>query len=483
MKSIHISIVIHIIGFCLIIESLFILADVPISILFHDGAVISLLESAAITMLFGLILYFSTKSVLPEKPSVKESFLIVTLSWLFISLFGTLPYLLSNSIPNFSNAFFETVSGFTTTGSSILNDIEALPKSILFWRSETHWIGGMGIIALVVAVLPSLKVSGNHLFSAEGSFFSMEKIHPRLVDVVKRLWAIYIILTLAETLMLILANMNWFDAICHSFATIATGGFSTKNTSIADYSATIQYIITLFMFLSGMNFILHYMIIHGNVKKVFQNEEWRAYVSIIVVVTILLTYYNTPIYKNIETSFRNSLFQVVSIITATGFTSVDYGQWAHISKFLLFGVMFIGACVGSTGGGIKIARYVILFKSLKIQFRKALHPNAVTPIHYNHKPVNLQLLTSISSFVIIYFLTFVFGTFFMLAIGLDIQSASSGVITTLGGIGPGFGVVGPVSNFSSIPEIGKYYLSFNMILGRLEIISVLALFRRSFYRV
>lgn len=483
MKSIHISIIIHIVGICLIFESAFILVDIPISILFHDGTLIPLLKSAVITFMFGFVFYFSTKTKLPLKASIKESFLIVSLAWLFISFFGTLPYILSHSINNFTDAFFETVSGFTTTGSSVINDIESLPKGILFWRSETHWIGGMGIIVLVIAILPSLKVSGNHLFSAEGSFFSVEKIRPRLIDVAKRLWLIYIVLTLLETFFLILAHMNWFDALCHSFATIATGGFSTKNTSVIDYSATIQYIIILFMFLSGMNFILHYLLIHGKLKKVLQNEELRAYFFIILIVSLILTYSNYPIYKNIESSFRNSLFQVVSIITATGFTSIDYGQWTHFAKYLLFFTMFIGACVGSTGGGIKIARHIILIKSLKIQFRKTIHPNAITLIRYNKKPIINQLLINISSFVIIYYLTFIIGSFIMMSTGLDATSASSSVITTLGGIGPGFGVVGPINNFSTISDFGKYYLSFNMILGRLEIISVLSLFTRSFYKI
>jgi trk system potassium uptake protein TrkH len=341
----------------------------------------------------------------------------------------------------------------------------------------------MGIIALVVAILPSLKVSGNHLFSAEGSFFHVEKIHPRLIDVVKRLWAVYILLTVAETVLLILAKMDWFDAVCHSFATIATGGFSTKNTSLADFSPSIQYIITVFMFLAGMNFILHYLLLHGRLRKVFQNEEWKAYLLIIVAFTIITTYYNFPMYQSIESSFRHSIFQIVSILTATGFSTTDYEQWAHVAKYLLFFPMFIGACVGSTGGGIKIARHVIIFKSLRIQFRKAVHPNAIIPVRYNGKPVSDDLLTSISSFVIIYFITFIIGSFFMMVSGLDAESASSSIITTLGGIGPGFGSVGPIHNFSSLSNIGKYYLSFNMILGRLEIISVLSLFTKSFYKV
>ena len=483
MKNIHISIIIHIIGICLIIESLFFFIDIPISIIFHDGTFIPLLESSVITFLLGVAFFLITKSKLPLKPSIKESFLIVTLSWLLISVFGTLPYILSNTITNFPDAFFETVSGFTTTGSSVISDIESLPKAILFWRSETHWIGGMGIIALVVFVLPSLKVSGNQLFSAEGSFFSVEKIRPRFIDVVKRLWAIYIILTVAETVLLILADMNWFDAICHSFATIATGGFSTQNTSVANYSASIQYIIILFMFLSGMNFVLHYLFIHCRFKKVFQNEELKVYFMIILITTVIITYFNLPIYKSIEKSFRNSLFQIVSIITATGFTSVDYEQWVPIAKELLFFSMFLGACVGSTGGGIKIARHVILIKSLKIQFIKSIHPNAITPIRYNKKLVNEQSITSISSFIMIYFLTFAIGSFIMMLTGLEPKSAYSSVITTLGGIGPGFGDVGPLNNFSGLTDFGKYYLSFNMILGRLEIISVLSLFRRSFYKV
>ena len=483
MKNIHISVVIHFIGLCLCIESIFMLLGVSISFIYHDGAAISLLESFAITFLFGIILYFGTNSNKNEKPHIKESFLIVTFSWIFISLFGTLPYLLSHSISNFADALFETVSGFTTTGSSILNDIESLPKSILFWRSETHWIGGMGIIALVVAVLPSLEISGNHLFSAEGAFFQIEKIHPRLVDVVKRLWIIYILLTLSEILILIAAKMDWFDAVCHSFGTIATGGFSTKNSSLAEYSPAIQYIVATFMFLAGTNFILLYLALKGNFRKVIQNEEWKTYLFIILGITLIATYYNYPLYKTIESSFRHTLFQVISILSATGFSTADYEQWVYVAKYLLFFTMFIGACVGSTGGGIKIARYLILLKSIRVQLKKAIHPNAIIPMHYNGKLFDEKMLASITSFIIIYFLTFIIGSFFMMIIGLDPQSAFSSTITTLGGIGPGFGSVGPLDNFSSIPVLGKYYLSFNMILGRLEIISVLSLFRRSFYKI
>lgn len=483
MKNIHISIVIHIIGVCLILESFFLLLDIPITLIFHDGTLLPLLESFLITFCSGLLLYLITIKSKRARPGVKESFLIVTFSWVFISLFGTLPYLLSHSINNFTDAFFETVSGFTTTGSSILNDIESLPKGILFWRSETHWIGGMGIIALVIVILPTLKVSGNQLFSAEGAFFSVEKTHPRLIDVAKRLWAIYILLTITEIILLIIAKMNWFDAICHSFATVATGGFSTKNSSIIEYSATIQYIIILFMFLSGMNFILHYSIINGKFKKLFNDEEWRTYTLIIIIAVFFLSVKNFGIYNNYENSIRQSLFQVVSIITATGFVSANYEHWAHFSVMIIFSIMFIGACTGSTGGGIKVARYTVLLKSINFQFKKMMHPNGVPVLRYNKKIISDKVLNNISSFIIIYFLTFTIGSFVMMLLGLDAKSASSSVITTLGGIGPGLGKVGPVNNFSGIADAGKYYLCFNMILGRLEIISVLSIFTRTFYKI
>lgn len=464
------------------LESIFLFFNIPISLLFNDGVHSSLIVSFIITLSFGLVLFYSTKKT-HKKPSIKESFLIVTLSWIFISIFGSLPFIVSGSISNIIDALFETVSGFTTTGSSILNDIEALPKSILFWRSETHWIGGMGIIALVVLILPSLKVSGNILFASEGAFFSSEKTFPRLIDIAKRLWLIYVVLTFSETLLLILAKMNWFDAMCHSFATIATGGFSTQNASIANYSPTIQYIISLFMLLSGMNFILYYYLANRRFRKIRKNEEWKVYLMIIVLVSVFLTINNKSIYSNIEESFRYAFFQVVSIITATGFISENYEIWPQTSILITFLIMFLGACVGSTGGGIKIARHIILFKSLKKPFSKILHPNAITPIRYCGNIISDKTLNKVNSFVVIYILTFIAGTFIMVLTGLDIKSASSSVITTLGGIGPGLGIVGPINNFSEISEFGKIYLSFNMIIGRLEIISVLSIFTRFFYKV
>lgn len=483
MKLIHFPVILHVVGFSLMFEGLFMLLNVPVALWYADGQVLTQLGASVVTILSAVAMLHYTRYKLPQEPNIRESILTVPLTWVMVCLYGTLPYIFAQGIPAFENALFESVSGFTTTGSTILNDIEVLPKSLLFWRAQTHWIGGMGIIVLVIAILPSLKVAGSNLFSAEGSFFSTEKIRPRLIDVAKRLWYVYVALTLLETICLRFAGMSWFDALCHSFATIATGGFSTFNTSLINVSPAIQYIATIFMALSGVNFALHYFIINRQFRKVVQNEEWRIYFAIILVVSLLLTYTNMEVYNDIETSFRHAIFQVVSIITATGFSSADYELWPHISMQIIFVIMFIGACVGSTGGGIKIGRYIVVVKSVKRQFQRIFHPNSVTIITYNKQPVSDTMLLGITAFVVIYFLTFLLGTLIMLVLGLDISSAASSVITTLGGIGPGFGIVGPVKNFETISVAGKLYLSFNMILGRLEILSVLSLFFRTFYKV
>jgi trk system potassium uptake protein TrkH len=482
MKSFHFSAMAHVLAWCLMIEAFFMLSGIGIALIYNEDTAPAFFYSFLTSFGIGAVVYILSHARMSKSYSVRDSFLIVSLSWFFISLFGTLPYLFTGSIPSFTDAFFETVSGFTTTGSSILNDIEALPHSVLFWRSLTHWIGGMGIIALVVAILPSLRISGNHLFSAEGAFFNVEKIQPRLIQVAKRLWLIYISLTAAEVVLLMWAHMNWFDAVCHAFATIATGGFSTQNTSVINYSASIQYILVIFMFLSGMNFVLHYRFVHGRWKTYFRDEEFRMYFFIIAGVTLLLSLKNMAVYHDTELSFRQSLFQVVSIITATGFSSADYEIWSQFSICLIFLLMFVGASVGSTGGGIKVARYMILLKVLKRQFRALLHPKLVWAIRFNNSPLSERNIQAIFSFVFMYFLSFCIGSLIMILTGLDVKSAISSVITTLGGIGPGLGKVGPVNNFSDISEIGKLYLSFNMILGRLEIIPILVFFSKNFYR-
>jgi len=476
--------VFHVLGITLFAESIFMITAIPVALIYGDHTVPAFILSVMITALTGAFLYFTSGKGNMEELAMKESFMIVTLSWLAISLFGALPYLISGAIPHFVNAFFETVSGFTTTGSSILTDIEALPHSILFWRSMTHWIGGMGIIFLVIAVLPFFKVGGTNLFSAEGSLLGVDKIKPKLIDVAKRLLGIYLLLTFLETILLKVAGMSLFDAVCHAFGTIATGGFSTKNDSLISYSPLIQYIVILFMALSGMNFTLHYLALHGRFRKVFRNEEWRVYLMILIIVSLILALVNRHFFHDdFEASARHSLFQVVSIITATGFASADYEQWPEFSILILFLIMFIGACVGSTGGGIKIGRYVIVFKNFRNRTMRMLSPNLVRVVKYNGEIISNDALHSVFALFFAYFIVFFIGTVIMMLTGLDAASASSSIITTLGGIGPGLGVVGPVDNFLSITVFGKLYLSFNMILGRLEIFTVLAMFSSYIYKV
>ena len=483
MKDINYKLVTNTLGIALVFESMFMLVDIPISLLYGGTDVYAIGWSFVITLAAGGAMVLSTYRNLVKEPGLRDSFLVVVLVWLFISLFGTLPYLISHSIPRFVDAFFETVSGFTTTGSSILVDIEALPKGILFWRAETHWLGGMGIIVLVIAIMPYFRVGGQHLMVAEGSFFGVDKIKPRFIDVAKRLWFIYLVLTVAETLLLMAGGMDWFDSVCHSFATVATGGFSTKNTSAMEFSPYIQYVLIVFMALSGMNFSLHYFFFHKKWKAVFKNEEFLVYWGILILVSLFLANEVRHFYHgDLEEAFRQSLFQVVSIITATGFSSADYSQWPPMAILVIFFIMFIGASVGSTGGGIKVARHLIMFKNARRIFHRMISRHSVVQVRYNNQVVSERVILSIYSFVFIYFLTFLIGSIIMMATGLDYKSAFSSVITTLGGIGPGLGKVGPANNFSGITDFGKYYLSFNMILGRLEILSVLAIFTPSFYK-
>lgn len=347
---------------------------------------------------------------------------------------------------------------------------------MLFWRALTHWLGGMGIIMLMVAIFPFFKVGGIHLMTAEGSLFGVDKIKPRIINVAKRLWIIYVILTLSETLLLKLAGMSLFDSVCHSFATVATGGFSTQNASLINDSPLVQYIVIVFMFLSGVNFALHYYGLKLNIREIWVNEEFRLYAMLIMVISALIAgnLYVTG-GKGFFTAIRESLFQVVSIITCTGFASADYEFWPVFAKCMLFLTMFLGACTGSTGGGIKIARFVLLYKSMVMVFKKMMFRNTVTFVTMNHKVIEERFVMSTFTFVMIYFLTICIGTMVLSTTGIDLHTAGSSIVTTLGGIGPGFGKVGPVENFYSLSDFAKFYLSFNMVLGRLEILPFLYL--------
>jgi trk system potassium uptake protein len=411
----------------------------------------------------------------------RDAYITVALSWFLISLAGSLPYLLSGSIPSFTDAFFESVSGFTTTGSSILTDIEALPKSILFWRSLTHWIGGIGIIVLVILVMPTLQIGGYHLFTLESSL--QEKIQPKIQSVGIRLLAIYIGLTAAEIVFLLLGKMNLYESVCHAFGTVATGGFSPKNTSIGSYSPYIQYVIMIFMLLAGTSFLIHYNLLKGNLRKIRYNDELRLYLTAIILIGSIITatlFIKTG--KPLEESFRESFFQVISIITCTGYATADYMVWPQFAWMLIFFSMFLGGSTGSTAGGIKMARHVILLKNINRTFRQQLSPHAILPMKLNQKPVSDENNNSILTFILVYLLIFLAGSILMVFTGVRLEEATSAVATCMAGIGPGIGSIGPAGNFALIPEAGKLILSILMILGRLEIYTLLILFSGNFWK-
>ncbi len=483
MKTINFNNIIYVLGVSLLFESFFMLFPIFISYYFGEAHHFSLYLSFLITLVSGLAGYLFARKDFKVQPHIRQGFMTVTAVWLIMPLFGTLPYLLSHSIPRFVDAFFESVSGFTTTGSSILTHIEGLPKSILLWRAETHWIGGMGIIVLVIAVIPHFRIGAKSLLLSEGSLFGVDKFKPKFVEVAKRLWIIYFALTFIQVVLLKIAGMNLFDSVCHAFATVATGGFSTKDTSLAGYSPAIQYITTVFMFLAGINFSLHYLLIHGRFKSVFKNEELRAYTAIIIAVSLIIAFIILPQYSGFEEAFRLSVFQVVSIITATGFATADYASWSHMAKILMFIIMFIGASIGSTGGGIKVARWVVFFKTIKKLIRDKVVKNIVSEVKMNGKILGQNITFQVLAFIFLYLFTFLAGSVIMVALGNDPATSVSSVITTMGGIGPGFGNVGPVDNFYFMSNASKYYLDFSMIVGRLEIYPVISIFLPLFYKI
>lgn len=473
--------VFRIISRILLITAFALAATSLVGLIYSESVFPFLISSALTFVLSGCIFLLTRKKNGNSTMQRREAFLTVTLAWIFMSFLGCLPYLFSHSIPSIVDAYFESVSGFTTTGASILTDIEVLPKSILFWRSLTHWIGGIGIIVLVIVIMPTLQIGGYHLFSLESSL--QEKIRPKTKEVGIRLLIIYLSLTGMEILLLLLGGMNLFESICHSFGTIATGGFSPKNTSIIDYSPYIQYVIMLFMLLSGVNFMIHYAAFKRNFNKVKYNEEFRFYLFVILTIgsIISLTLF-FKMHKPLEESFREGFFQVISIITCTGFASADYLQWPVFAYMIIFLCMFLGGSTGSTAGGIKMARHLILFKNISAVIRQSIKPNAVLPIKLNKKTLKDETNKSIMSFIALYFLIFLAGSFSLLLTGLDVATSSSAVATCMAGIGPGIGTVGPVSNFAHLSTVAKIILPVLMLLGRLEIYTMLIIFTPGFWK-
>ncbi|MFD1316765.1 TrkH family potassium uptake protein [Namhaeicola litoreus] len=488
-------------GFLLIFNGGFMLISALVSFVNHEAATRGILISGLLSIAIGGISQFATKGFKKEIKK-REGYLVVALGWIVMSFSGALPYYITENIPSFTDAFFETMSGYTTTGASILNDIESLPKGLLLWRSTTHWIGGMGIIVMAIAILPLLGIGGMQMFAAEAPGPSTDKLHPRITDTAKRLWVLYFSLTLIETFLLKLAGMNFFDAINHAMSTLSTGGFSTKNASIAYWNdqPLIQYIIIVFMFIAGTNFVLSYYIAKGKFKKAFQDEEFKVYLIGVFMLTAISTYviYNFAnvsklptdiqliahpmIYGELESSFRHALFQVLAVITTTGFVSADFTIWSPFLTVMFFVMMFSGASAGSTAGGVKIVRHIIMIKNGFLEFKRTIHPNAIIPVRYNDKPVTRGIVFNIMAFFILYLVVFVFGSLVFSAMGIDFITSLGAAASSLGNVGPAFGDLSPVNNYDSLPPAGKWWSSFLMLLGRLELFTVLIIFTPAFWK-
>jgi len=414
----------------------------------------------------------------------KEGVTTVALAWMIISLFGALPFYFSPEFTNFTHAFFESVSGFTTTGSSVMTDIEGSSKSLLFWRSLIQWHGGMGIIVLSLVILPFLGVGGIQLYKAEVPSPVPDKLTPRLTDSAKILWAVYAVFTMAEIIFLLGGGMPLFEASCHAFATMPTGGFSTQNVSIAQYNSVyFDYVIIVFMVLAGINFSLHYQMLRGKTPAFWKDTECRFFLGLVLGLTLLVTWdiYGS-IYSSIQDAFRFASFQVVSILTTTGFATADYEKFPGFSQALLFVCMFIGASAGSTGGGIKCARIIVCCKYCYRELFKLIHPKSISRVKINNIVIPDEVLKSIMGYLALYISIFICSGILLAGMGIDMMTAFGAVAACIGNIGPGFGSVGPSENFAHIPVLGKWLLALCMLLGRLEIYMVIILFVPEFWK-
>lgn len=479
----NLRVVFNVLGLLLLFNGLFMLLCIPVSVYYNLHDIMPMAFSATSTIGTGLIAWVLTRS--SERPTIRkrEGFLIVTFGWLVMSLSGALPFIISGAVTNFTDAFFETLSGYTTTGASVITDLSVIPKDILFWRSLTQWVGGMGIIVLAVAILPILGIGGMQLFGAESPGLKTDKLAPKIRDTAKRLWLIYVGLTIAEVFLLRFAGMGWFNALNHALTTMATGGFSTFNSSAAEFSPAVQYIIAFFMFLAGTSFTLTYFGITGNVKKVLKNEEFRFYAGITIGVTIGVSLVVASISDHpFEKAFRDSLFQVVSIITSTGFVSADYTSWTSFLTMVFFILMFFGGSAGSTAGGVKIVRHIILVKNSILELKRQLHPSAVIPVRLNGRAIDQSITSNVVAFIMMYISIFAIGSVVLTMFGVDLVTALGAVATSLGNIGPGIGNVGPVDNFAWLPVGAKWFLAILMLIGRLELFTVLILFTPYFWR-
>ncbi len=477
------------------VVSLFMLIPLLISILEgEEGTASAFLIPIVASLLVAALVYPLTAGT-DDEFTPRSSYLMVTVGWLSAALIGATPFLISGAIPSFVDAFFEAISGFTTTGASILDDIETLPRSILFWRSMTHWLGGMGIIVLMVAIFPLLGLGGRALVMAEAPWPTVDKITPRITQTAKILWSLYLSLSVAQTLLLMAGGLDWFDALTHTFGTVATGGFSPYNASIGHFeSAYVEWVVIVFMLLAAGNFLLYYRVVTGRALEVRADSELRAYVGIIVFGTIFLTIILTlaiPEFTGagfdwlewpLLTRIRRAGFHVATILTTTGYVAGDYELWPYGGQAVLFIMMFVGGSAGSTGGGVKIARIVVLAKQALHEARYLLYPRGVFTLRFNRQPVRKNVVYAIVSFVVLYIVVALAGTVMSMIAGADLTTGISSSLATLGNIGPGFGEIGPTGNYSAFPDAAKLFFSFLMLAGRLEIYTVMILFTPAFWR-
>ncbi|HAS18392.1 MAG TPA: potassium transporter [Flavobacteriaceae bacterium] len=492
MHKLNFKIVVFLMGILLLFNGGLMLLSSLISFVYKDGITFEITLAAFLVLSIGaLMMLFGRQH--DKQIQKREGYLIVSLGWVLMALSGTFPYLLTGTFTDLSSSFFETMSGYTTTGATVLNDIEILPQGIIFWRSTTHWIGGMGIIVLAIAILPFLGIGGIQLFTAEAPGPAGDKLHPRITDTAKRLWLIYVVYTCLETVLLYFAGMSFFDAVNHAMSTVSTGGFSTKNSSIAFWNdhPLIQYIILFFMFLAGTNFVLSYFIFTGKFKKVLQDEEFRVYLSFVLIFSLITAIFifnkesgltSGATWVTLESSLRDALFQVVAVITTTGFVSADFTQWTPLLSIVFFGLMFLGGSSGSTAGGVKVVRHMLMIKSGFLEFKRALHPNAIIQARYNKKTVSDAITYNILGFFILYMLSFILGAVGFGTMGMDFESAIGLSASTLGNVGPALGDFGPSNTYAALPQFGKWWASFLMLLGRLELFTVLILFSPFFWK-
>lgn len=477
------NVIFHTLGKLLLLLSLSMAFPLFYAFYFKETkAAYGFLSSILVTSLFGLFLYYHFQT--EDGIGKKEGFVIATLGWVIAAAFGTLPFLFSGTLTNFVDAYFESMAGFTTTGTTILPIIEGNWLSILFWRDQIQWMGGMGIIVLVIAILPALGAGGVQLFKTEVPGPEPEKLKPRIKETAKILYQVYIIFSILQVICLYLTGMSFYDAITHMFGTMATGGFSPKNLSVGYYNNIVyEIIIIAFMLIAGTNFTLLYRVFRGNFKNLFGDREFLFYISIILIsIIIITTQLHVYIYKSILTALRYASFQVIAITTTTGFITADFNQWPALSKSILIVLVFMGGCSGSTSGGIKAIRILVLFKKASREFQRILHPHAITPIYIGDRKISDEVSNSISSFFFLYLIIFIFSSLVMASLGLDMVSAMSSAAAALGNGGIGLNLAGPGQNYAFLPPFGKIFLCLCMLLGRLEIYTVLTMLMPGFWK-